>query len=112
MDFFLISQNLLLLGSYRYRQKRNQSAACATGNLRARKQKICVDDGGNIMLKPIRTFFGRTKNKTNIVEQGSAWYCTDCKLVFLTKHAGEQHSCEYRFQNSVVEMKKDAKTKE
>jgi hypothetical protein len=46
------------------------------------------------MLKHIRTFFGRTKNKTNIVEQGSAWYCTKCKLVFLTKQAGEQHKCQ------------------
>jgi len=64
------------------------------------------------MLKHIRTFFGRTKNKTNIVEQGSAWYCTECKLVFITKAAGEQHSCEYCLQDSIVRMSKDAETKE
>jgi hypothetical protein len=49
------------------------------------------------MLERIRTFFGKTKgihqDKTTIVEQGSAWYCNECKLVFLTKEAGEQHKC-------------------
>ena len=64
------------------------------------------------MLERIRTFLGKTKNKTNIVVQGSAWYCTECKLVFVTKQAGEQHSCEYRLQDSIVMMSKDAKTKE
>ena len=64
------------------------------------------------MLKHIRTFFGRTKNKTNIVEQGSAWYCTECKLVFLTKAAGDQHNCEYRFQDSIVKMRMDDERKE
>lgn len=59
------------------------------------------------MLERIRTFFGRTKNKTNIVEQGSAWFCTECKLVFLTKQAGDKHSCEYRFQDTIVRMRKD-----
>jgi hypothetical protein len=93
MVYILTRQSLLPQHGYRYKQKRNQSAVCVTGNLRARKQKICVEDGGNTMLKHIRTFFGRTKNKTNIVEQGSAWYCTKCKLVFLTKQAGEQHKC-------------------
>ena len=64
------------------------------------------------MLERIRTFFGKVygqhANKTTIVEQGSAWYCTECKLVFLTKQAGDQHSCEYRFQDSIVRMSKDA----
>lgn len=59
------------------------------------------------MLKHIRTFFGRTKNKTNIVAQGSAWYCTECNLVFLTKQAGDKHNCEYRFQDTIVKMRKD-----
>ena len=67
------------------------------------------------MIEKIRTFFGRTKgihqNKTTIVEQGSAWYCTDCRLVFMTKVAGAQHSCEYRFQDSIVGMRKNAETK-
>ena len=61
------------------------------------------------MLKKIRAFFGRTRNKATIVEQGSAWYCTECRLVFVTKAAGDQHSCEYRFQDSIVGMRKNAK---
>ena len=68
------------------------------------------------MLERIRTFFGRTKgihqDKETIVSQGSAWFCTECKLVFITKAAGDQHSCEYRFQDSIVGMRKNAETKE
>lgn len=68
------------------------------------------------MLERIRTFFGRTKgihqDKTTVVAQGSAWYCTECGLVFITKTAGDQHSCEYRLQDSIVRMRKDAETKE
>ena len=64
------------------------------------------------MLERIRTFFGREKgthpNKSTIVAQGSAWYCTECKLVFVTKSAGDQHSCELRFQDSIMKFKKDA----
>ena len=49
------------------------------------------------MLERIRTFFGRTKgthqDKTTVVAQGTAWYCTKCRLVFMTKEAGEQHKC-------------------
>ena len=64
------------------------------------------------MLERIRTFFGRTKgirqNKTTVVAQGSAWYCTDCRLVFLTASAGDRHSCELRFQDSIVKTRKDA----
>jgi hypothetical protein len=60
------------------------------------------------MLEAIRTFFGRTKSKATIVNQGTAWYCTDCRLVFLTKAAGDKHSCEYRLQDSIVRMRKDA----
>ena len=63
------------------------------------------------MLERIRTFFGREKgmhpNKATIVAQGSAWYCTECSLVFLTKRAGSQHNCEYRFQDSIVMMRKN-----
>lgn len=68
------------------------------------------------MLERIRTFFGNTKgthqNKTTIVSQGSVWYCTECRLVFVTKSAGDQHSCEYRFQDTIVGMRKNAETKE
>lgn len=67
------------------------------------------------MLERIRTFFGREKgthpNKSTIVAQGSAWYCTECRLVFVTKSAGDQHSCEYCFQDSIMKFKKDAETK-
>jgi len=68
------------------------------------------------MLERIRTFFGRTKgihqDKQTIVAQGSAWYCTECKLVFVTKSAGDQHSCELRFQDSIVKMRMDDERKE
>jgi hypothetical protein len=67
------------------------------------------------MIEKIRTFFGNTKgihrDKTTIVAQGTAWYCTECRLVFVTKLAGDQHSCEYRFQDTIVGMRKDAETK-
>ena len=67
------------------------------------------------MLERIRTFFGREKgthtNKTTVVAQGAAWYCTECRLVFLTKSAGDSHSCEYSFQDSIVGMRKNAETK-
>ena len=59
------------------------------------------------MIEKIRAFF---KPKT-IVERGAAWYCDDCKLVFITKQASAQHSCEYRFQDLIVRMRKDAETK-
>tara|TARA_R110000822_G_scaffold48496_1_gene127709 strand:+ start:434 stop:616 length:183 start_codon:yes stop_codon:yes gene_type:complete len=59
------------------------------------------------MLEKIKAFF---RSKT-IVEQGTAWYCDECKLVFMTKQAGAQHSCEYRFQDSIMKFKKDAETK-
>jgi hypothetical protein len=68
------------------------------------------------MIEKIRTFFGRTKgihqDKTTVVAQGTAWYCTECRLVFVTKSASNNHSCEYRFQDSIVRMRKDAETKE
>jgi len=67
------------------------------------------------MIERIRTFFGREKgmhpNKSTIVAQGTAWYCTECRLVFITKLAGDQHSCEYGFQDSIVGMRKNAETK-
>jgi hypothetical protein len=64
------------------------------------------------MLERIRTFFGRAKDKSTIVAKGSAWYCNYCKLLFLTKQAGNKHTCEYRFQDSIVRIGKDAATKE
>ena len=60
------------------------------------------------MLERIRAFF---KPESTIVAQGTAWYCAECKLVFVTKQAGAQHSCEYRFQDTIVRMRKDAETK-
>lgn len=68
------------------------------------------------MLEKIKTFFGklyvRHADKTTIVEVGEAWYCTECRLVFITRAAGKNHSCEYRFQDVIVGMRKDAATKE
>jgi hypothetical protein len=78
-------------------------------------QRLGIHNGGN-MLNRIRTFFGREKglhpNKATIVEQGSAWYCTECRLVFITKVAGDKHSCEYRFQDSIVKMRMNDERKE
>ena len=68
------------------------------------------------MLKRIRTFFGKVRvrhaDKTTIVEVGSAWYCSECRLVFLTRRAGDKHSCELRFQDSIVKMRMDDERKE
>jgi hypothetical protein len=64
------------------------------------------------MIQKIRTFFGKVKNKTTVVAQGSAWYCDDCRLVFITKAAGDTHSCEYRFQDSIMSMRKNDERKE
>jgi hypothetical protein len=60
-------------------------------------------------MQKIRTFFGKVKNKTTIVKSGAAWYCDDCKLVFITKAASDKHSCEYRFQDSIVRMNDERK---
>lgn len=63
------------------------------------------------MLEKIKTFLGKVRvrhaDKTTIVEVGEAWYCTECRLVFLTRRAGDKHSCEYRLQDSIVRMSKD-----
>jgi len=68
------------------------------------------------MLERIRTFFGKVRvrhaDKTTIVEVGEAWYCTECRLVFLTRRAGDKHSCEYRFQDAIVRMDKDAEAQD
>ena len=68
------------------------------------------------MLEKIKTFFGKIRvrhaDKTTIVAQGTAWYCTECRLVFVTKLGGDQHSCEYTFQDSIVGMRKNAETKD
>lgn len=68
------------------------------------------------MLEKIKTFLGKVRvrhaDKTTIVEVGEAWYCTECRLVFLTRRAGDKHSCEYRFQDAIIRMDKDATTKE
>ena len=61
------------------------------------------------MLERIRTFI--EKPKTNIGAKGTAWYCAECRLVFVTKAAGDKHSCEYRFQDTIVGMRKNAETK-
>lgn len=51
-----------------------------------------------MMLEKIRTFFGRLRglhgNRKTVVEQGTAWVCTTCRMVFLTKQAGEKHECK------------------
>jgi len=50
------------------------------------------------MLEKIRTFFGKMRGlhgeREVVVQQGSAWVCTRCRIVFLTKEAGEKHDCK------------------
>jgi hypothetical protein len=52
------------------------------------------------MLEAIRTFFGRVRGqhaeKQTVVVEGQLWRCTKCKLIFITKSAGEQHECSER----------------
>jgi hypothetical protein len=57
------------------------------------------------MIEKIRAFF----SPKAIVKSGAAWYCDDCKLVFITKAASDKHSCEYRFQDSIVRMNDERK---
>ena len=65
------------------------------------------------MLEKIKTFFGKVRvrhaDKTTIVEVGSAWYCTECRLVFLTRRVGDKHSCEYSLEDSIVKMDDERK---
>jgi hypothetical protein len=62
------------------------------------------------MLEKIRTFFGKERglhgDRRTIVSQGSAWYCTDCRLIFLSKSESEKHSCVYTLTDSIVAMRK------
>ena len=62
-------------------------------------------EGERIMLERIRTFFGKLigthANKKTIVVVGSAWACTKCKLVFLTKREGDKHDCAEIYRDSI-----------
>jgi len=75
-----------------------QRVRCATRRRKARQFSNYANDGENKMLEKIRTFIGRAygihQNKKTVVEQGSAWYCKYCRMVFITKEAGEQHKCQ------------------
>ena len=61
--------------------------------------------GEGIMLERIRTFFGRLigthANKKTSVVVGTAWACTKCKLVFLTKRDGDKHDCAEIYGNGI-----------
>jgi len=49
------------------------------------------------MIEKIRTFFGRMigmyGTKKTVIVEGQLWRCTKCKLVFITKSAGDRHDC-------------------
>jgi hypothetical protein len=49
------------------------------------------------MLEVIKTFFGRVRglhqDKQTVVVEGELWRCTECKMIFLSKQAWEQHKC-------------------
>jgi hypothetical protein len=57
------------------------------------------------MLERIRTFFGRVMGlhaeKRTIVEIGTAWACTKCRLVFITKREGDKHECAEIYRDGV-----------
>ena len=57
------------------------------------------------MLERIRTFFGRVmglhEKKRTVVAVGTAWACTKCRLVFLTKREGDKHECAEIYGNSI-----------
>jgi hypothetical protein len=57
------------------------------------------------MLERIRTFFGRLigphAEKRTIVEIGTAWACTKCRLVFITKREGDKHECAEIYRDGV-----------
>ena len=52
------------------------------------------------MLEAIRTFWGKVRGlrgeRRTVVEEGQLWRCTECKLIFVTKSAGEEHDCKER----------------
>ena len=50
-----------------------------------------------IVLEVIRTFWGKVRGRGRvIVEEGQLWRCTKCKMIFVTKSAGEKHECSER----------------
>ena len=57
------------------------------------------------MLERIRTFFGKVmglhEKKKTIVVVGTAWACTKCKLVFLTRREGDKHDCAEIYGNGI-----------
>jgi hypothetical protein len=57
------------------------------------------------MLERIRTFFGRLigphADKKTVVAMGSAWACTKCRLVFITKREGDKHECAEIYRDGV-----------
>jgi hypothetical protein len=76
------------------------------GKPRARQPKVCVNAGRiNRMLERIRTFFGRLigphADKKTVVAMGSAWACTKCRLVFITKREGDKHECAEIYRDGV-----------
>jgi hypothetical protein len=94
----MFGTRLMTMGRCGVLLKQNQ--ALGFGGMPSMKQqwqRLGIHNGGN-MLERIRTFFGKEKgthpNKATVVEQGSAWYCKQCRLVFLTKEAGEKHECK------------------
>ena len=52
------------------------------------------------MLEVVRTFWGKVRGlrgeRRTVVEEGQLWRCTECKLIFVSKSAGEEHDCKER----------------
>lgn len=53
------------------------------------------------MLEKIKTFFGIGRGRGRvIVKEGALWHCTKCKMIFVTKQAGEKHECDEKISVS------------
>lgn len=49
------------------------------------------------MIEKIKSFFGVWRGRGRVlVKESELWHCTKCKMIFITKTAGEQHDCRER----------------
>ena len=50
------------------------------------------------MLEAIKTFFGKVRGshgeRRTVVQENLVWRCSNCYLIFLTKSAGDDHTCQ------------------
>jgi hypothetical protein len=99
MESFIYAQQRTVVGKRKIEQRTAQTKHL--GNFES-KISIFLED---VMLERIRTFFGRVmglhEKKRTIVAVGTAWACTKCRLVFLTKREGDKHECAEIYGNGI-----------